>query len=73
FGIDFLIGEEEYLGEGFGTELVRLVGSAAMQDAGAQRLIADPDPGNAPSIKVLENNGYVLDEKTGLYVWDLSQ
>lgn len=67
YGIDFLIGDPGYLGQGYGTEVIRLVSREASRVPGAIKLIADPEPGNALSIRALEKNGFMLDTATGLY------
>jgi RimJ/RimL family protein N-acetyltransferase len=70
-GIDFLLGRPEDLGRGLGTRLVRDLARHLERrvDAGTHvRLIADPHPENAASIRSLAANAFRLDERTGLYV-----
>ncbi|UQZ88081.1 N-acetyltransferase [Deltaproteobacteria bacterium Smac51] len=67
FGLDFMIGEADFIGLGLGRRLVGLISELASQETGAVSLFADPDPGNVVSVKSLLANGFILDEKTGLY------
>lgn len=67
YGIDFMIGDQSMLGQGLGRSFVKLISERACSEGGASFLIADPEPENDLSIKVLKANGFKLDEKTGLY------
>ena len=67
FGIDYCIGEENYLGQGLANCIVKLIGQQVIKNGSAIQLIADPAPENIKSIRVLEKNGYVLCPATGLY------
>lgn len=72
YGIDYMIGDELYLGKGLGIELVRLICDKVIEDqVDAVQLIADPtieeERVNRTSIKVLEKNGFKYDEATSLY------
>lgn len=69
-GIDYLIGEEQYLGKGLGSEIIRTI-IGIIKELGSYRyLIADPDPGNISSIKALKRNGFTL-LNNGLYMLDM--
>ena len=57
YSIDYLIGEPEYLKKGHGREIVRLVTEKA-KEAGAKRIIVEPEKENAASNHVLLANGY---------------
>jgi RimJ/RimL family protein N-acetyltransferase len=65
-GIDFLIGDENYLGRGFGCEIVNLLIKEIKGQKVFKRIIADPNNDNIASIRSLEKNGFVL-QKSGLY------
>lgn len=71
FGIDYLIGEEAYLGKSLGRQLVRLLSDTVPEREDVMQLIADPivEEGrvNTASVRVLEANGYVYDAATKLY------
>jgi RimJ/RimL family protein N-acetyltransferase len=66
YTIDYLIGNENYLGKGYGKELVRILTELAFS-LGAKEIIVDPDRENAASNGVLRANGYVYNEKCGFY------
>ncbi|MDR0930041.1 MAG: acetyltransferase [Oscillospiraceae bacterium] len=66
YSIDYLIGDETYLGKGYGAELVRLLTEAAFQ-CGAREIIVDPDSDNAPSNGALRANGYRFDAACGYF------
>lgn len=67
FAIDYLIGEEAYLKQGYGSVILRLLcGYIGARENPAQ-FVADPVPENADSIRLLLRNGFTLDPATGLY------
>lgn len=69
YGIDYLIGEEAYLGKGFGKEIVALLVSQIFSFPDAQRVTADIDKDNKASEKVLLSCGFVrLNTEQGRYV-----
>ncbi|MDR0896302.1 MAG: acetyltransferase [Oscillospiraceae bacterium] len=67
YSIDYLIGNEAYLGKGYGKDLVRRLSEAAFA-LGAREIIVDPDGENAASNGVLRANGYRLDNSYGYYI-----
>jgi len=67
FGIDFLIGEEDFLNKGLGSIIIRKLIDLIVKKENPVQILADPDKENAISIKLLEVNGFALDEATGLY------
>lgn len=69
-GIDYLIGEEQYLGKGVGSEIIRTIVLMIKELGWYRYLIADPDPSNVSSIEVLKRNGFIL-QNNGLYMLDL--
>ena len=60
YSIDYLIGETEYLNKDYGKEIVRLITEKA-RDAGAKRIIVEPEKDNTASNKVLIANCYNYD------------
>jgi RimJ/RimL family protein N-acetyltransferase len=66
YSIDYLIGEESYLGKGYGKELVKQLTDLVFS-LGASEIIVDPDKENAKSNGVLKANRYVFDELYGYY------
>jgi RimJ/RimL family protein N-acetyltransferase len=66
YSIDYLIGEENYLGKGCGKALVRLL-TELVFSLGASEIVVDPDKENAKSNGVLKANGFVFDETVGYF------
>jgi putative acetyltransferase len=69
-GIDYLIGNAEYLGKGYGTKIVRLLVDFIKSKNEYDYIVADPIVENLSSIKVLENNGF-KQNANGLFCLDL--
>lgn len=67
FSIDYLIGDERYLGKGYGKAIVRLVTDAVRTREKANRIIVQPEEDNHASNRVLAANGYVFDKSNGFY------
>ncbi len=67
FSIDYLIGEENYLGMGYGKAIVRLVTEAVEQTAQSSTIIVQPESDNIPSNRALIANGYRFNEDKGYY------
>ena len=66
-GIDFLIGEEKYLGKGYGNEMVkRIISLIKSSKRNYKYIIADPYEKNIKSVKILEKYGFIR-KKNGLY------
>ncbi|MDR2505504.1 MAG: acetyltransferase [Oscillospiraceae bacterium] len=57
YSIDYLIGDPEFLGKGYGKEIVRLLCEEAA-GIGAKRIIVDPEKDNLASNRALEANGF---------------
>lgn len=66
YSIDYLIGDESYLGKGFGKQIVGLLTNAVFK-LGAKEIIVDPDKSNFASQGVLVANGYTFDDQQGYY------
>lgn len=72
YGIDYMIGDERFLGKGLGNVLVQLIcDKVTKEQPDAIMLMADPiiedDRVNKLSIKVLEKNGFRYDVNAGVY------
>jgi putative acetyltransferase len=70
-GIDYLIGDVEFLGKGFGSKIVRLLVDCIKSKNEYDYIIADPIVENVASIIVLENNGF-KQNSNGLFCLDLN-
>lgn len=60
YGIDYLIGEESYLGKGLGKRMITFLVDKIFAFPDAQRVTADIDNENKASRKVLLSCGFVL-------------
>jgi RimJ/RimL family protein N-acetyltransferase len=67
FSIDYLIGNENYLGKGYGKAIVRLLSDTIKMVENGERIIVQPEAENLASCHVLTANGYVYDEKQKYY------
>ena len=67
FSIDYLIGNEAYLGKGYGKAIVKLLTDLIHQKEHAKRIIVQPDKENLPSNHVLLANDYIFDEQQDYY------
>ena len=67
FSIDYLIGEESYLGKGYGKKVVSLLTETIRKNKKIDEIIVQPDEKNIASIKVLTANGYIYDEEREYY------
>lgn len=59
-GIDQFIGEEDMIGRGHGSALIRIFVDSLFE-AGAPRTVTDPDPRNARAIRAYEKAGFQKD------------
>lgn len=57
-GLDLSIGEAELIGKGHGSAFIRTFAERAFA-AGTSRLITDPHPNNAASVRAFEKAGFV--------------
>ena len=67
FSIDYLIGNEGYLGKGYGKEIVKLLTETIQCREQAKQIIVQPDADNHSSNHVLTANGYIYDECAAYY------
>jgi RimJ/RimL family protein N-acetyltransferase len=67
FSIDYMIGDEAYLGKGYGKAMVGLLSGTVRDSKSAKRIIVQPEPENTASAGVLLANGYTYDEKGKYY------
>jgi RimJ/RimL family protein N-acetyltransferase len=69
-GIDYLIGNVNYLHKNLGTQMVKkLVSYICIQDK-YKYIIADPTADNLASVSVLQKNGFVKQDN-GLFLFEL--
>lgn len=70
YSIDYFIGEEAYLGKGYGKLAVLQLASMILHTGKAQRIIAQPEKENIASQKTLLAAGFKYDESNELYIMD---
>lgn len=68
YSIDYLIGEEEYLGKGNGKKIVQLLTKMIFAIPDSARIVVQPEPDNKASCNALMGNGYVFDRLKQVYV-----
>ncbi len=67
YSIDYLIGNEEYLGKGYGKEIIRALTGHIKDTEDAREIVVQPDEDNDASTGVLLANGYVYDKQRKYY------
>lgn len=67
YSIDYLIGEEAYLGKGIAKGIITLLEKQIFSLDEAQRIIVSPDASNIASCKTLLASGFTFDKKNKLY------
>lgn len=63
FSIDYLIGEEEYLGKGYGKAIVKLLVDRIKEQNPEAEIVVQPENENIASCKALLSNGFVYNEE----------
>ena len=71
YSIDYLIGEEEYLGKGFGKSIVYLLTQKIFSLSNAKRIIVKPEDENKASCNTLLSSGFVYDQRNRLYLKEI--
>ena len=62
YSMDYLIGEEEYLGKGIGNEMIETLMKMIFSHEDAKKIIVRVDKENKASCGVLLSNGFVYDK-----------
>ena len=70
YSIDYLIGEEEFLGKGIGKSMIALLAKEVFSLSDAKRIIARPDESNESSNKALLSAGFKFDEGNNVYIME---
>lgn len=71
YSIDYLIGNTEYLGNGFGKEIIQQLVERIRLEKNAKRVIVQPEPENAASCNTLLSCGFFFDPKNEIYILEL--
>ncbi len=72
YSVDYLIGEESYLGKGNGKKIIQLLIQAIQAKTQAEEIIVQPEEENLPSCKTLLACGFEFDQAKGYYRRDLT-
>lgn len=67
YSIDYLIGEENYLGRGFGKAIISLLIKEVFSLVDSKRIIVQPEEDNRASCNALLSNGFIFDINNNLY------
>lgn len=73
YSIDYLIGEEAYLQQGYGKRIVRLLIDVIRAKTTAKEIIVQPEKENAASCNTLKSCGFLYDRAKGYYRQALSK
>lgn len=68
FSLDYLVGEDEWLGKGYGKAIVTALVDAIRQRHPEAAVVAQPELENAASCRALTANGFVFDEDKKYFV-----
>lgn len=71
YSIDYLIGDIEYLGKGFGKRMVQLLIDKIKLQNNAKRIIVQPEPENKASCNTLLSCGFFFDTENELYIMEI--
>ena len=67
YSIDYLIGEENYLGKGLGKAIIDLLIKNVFSLVDSERIIVQPDKENKASCNSLLSNGFIFDADNNVY------
>lgn len=67
FSIDYLIGNEHYLGKGYGKEIVKLLCKKIEKIVPRSAIVVQPEADNYPSKGALEANGFEYCQEQNYY------
>jgi RimJ/RimL family protein N-acetyltransferase len=67
YSIDYLIGEEDFLGKGFGKAVVNELVKVIFQLPDSKIIVVQPETENTKSCNTLKANGFLFDDKNQVY------
>lgn len=67
YSIDYLIGNETYLGKGYGKAIIEILSDTIKSIGMVNKIIVQPEKENHSSNHVLLANGYIFDEQQDYY------
>ncbi|MBP7175029.1 MAG: GNAT family N-acetyltransferase [Thermoclostridium sp.] len=71
YSIDYLIGDTDYLGKGFGKAMIGTLVEKIKALDNARRIIVQPEQENKPSCNTLLSSGFSYDKSNELYLMEL--
>ncbi len=71
YSIDYLIGDTEYLGKGFGKGMIQLLIEKIKSHNNANRIIVQPERENKASCNTLLSCGFSFDANNEIYIMEL--
>ena len=67
YSMDYLIGEEEFIGKGLGKEIIRLLNDEIFSLPDSKMIILKPEEDNKPSCNALLANGFLFNSEYRFY------
>lgn len=71
YSIDYLLGDTEYLGKGFGKGIIRLLIEKIKMQNNAKRIIVQPERENKASCNTLLACGFSFDTSNKIYILEI--
>lgn len=71
YSIDYLIGDTDYLGKGFGKAIIQALIEKIKTQVSAKRIIVQPEPENKASCNTLLSCGFSFDKNNEIYILEL--
>lgn len=72
YSIDYMIGEEKYLGKGFGTYIIFALEEEVKANTDAKRIIVQPKSDNQASRNTLLSANFLYDGENDVYYKELT-
>lgn len=73
YSIDYLLGDRNYLGKGYGTDMVCLLIDEISKQDRAKRIIVKPEEENKASCNTLLSAGFTYEAENELYLFHLNR
>ncbi len=71
YSIDYLIGDTEYLGRGFGKAIIQALIEKIKTQLSTKRIIVQPEPENKASCNTLLSCGFTFDKNNEIFILEL--
>lgn len=71
YSIDYLIGDTDYLGKGFGKAIIKALVEQIKVQENAKRIIVQPEQENKASCNTLLSSGFSFDKANGVFIMEL--